>query len=91
MAKTPSTFDAIKRQLSDGKTFGKTNMVQDRESIPAPSLDAARSEQAPQFKEDAQARGYDNDVPKGSWLDGGKQATSMPNFDHSPKRGKERR
>ena len=86
MAKA-KTFEAIKKQLSMGRCFNKLDMTQPRECIPAPSLDAARSEQRPQFREDQHAKGYDNDVPEGSWLRGGKQATSgNPNFDPTRKR-----
>ena len=90
MAKTPSTSDAIKRQLSDGKTFGKVDMTPPRHREVSKPYNSG-SEQRPQFRADAHAANYDNDVASGSWLDGGKQATTMPNFDHSPKRGKERR
>ena len=45
--------------------------------------------QKPQDIESQHARGYCPSTPK-SWVHGG-NATSRPGFDHSPKRGKERR
>ena len=47
--------------------------------------------QRPQFREDKRGRGYSNDTPK-SWVHGKNgDATTRPGFDHSPKRGGERR
>ena len=41
----------------------------------------------PQDPCDQRGPGYDNEVPVKSWLrGGGEDATTMPNFDHSPKR-----
>lgn len=46
--------------------------------------------QRPQFREDQHGRGYANNTPR-SWVHGNGDATTRPGFDHSPKRGKERR
>jgi hypothetical protein len=45
--------------------------------------------QQPQFREDKHGPHYCPSTPK-SWVHGG-NATSRPGFDHSPKRGSERR
>jgi hypothetical protein len=92
MAKPPQSFADIKRSLSPAKLFGRMEMGAPRQSIPVKNEKIPRSVQAPQDITNKHAPGYDNDVPSGSWLKGGKPATSgNSNFDHSPKRGRERR
>ena len=76
MAK-PKTYDEIKRGLSEGKCFGKLDMVQNRTSIPVTDkyMDHPRvSEALPQFQNDQQAKGYMNMTPAG-WLRGTDGAT----------------
>lgn len=52
-------------------------------SVSGGGSDNSKSEkvfaQPPQFEEDAHGAGYDNDVPRGDWVD--KSGTAMPNFD----------
>lgn len=47
-------------------------------------------QQSPQFREDRHGPAYSNSTAR-SWLHGNGNATAKPNFDHSPKRGSERR
>jgi|KBSMisStandDraft_5_1062788.scaffolds.fasta_scaffold299540_2 hypothetical protein len=51
--------------------------------------DCAEDLQRPQFRQDQHGKGYCPFTPK-SWVHGG-NATARPGFDHSPKRGSERR
>ena len=50
------------------------------------------TEEAPQCPEDRRGPDFSNNTPRNSWLIGANEdATSKPNFDHSPPRSKMRR
>jgi hypothetical protein len=51
---------------------------------------AAEDLQKPQDPINQHGPGYSNNTPR-SWLHGNGDATTRPGFDHSPKRGSERR